>query len=145
MVVKEGNVVVVDYEGRFESGEIFDSSKHGDHSHPLEFEVSAGNVISGFDRGVLDMEKGEEKEIVIEPDDAYGNVNKSLYKEIPRESLQLDQDPEEDMGLLIATPDGKQFPTKIVEVSDKTITIDLNHPLAGKTLIFKIKIIEIKG
>jgi peptidylprolyl isomerase len=143
MGIKQGDFVSVEYEGRLESGEIFDSSRHGDHSHPLEFEVGSGKVIRGFDEGVLGMELGEEKEIVIKPSEGYGEVNTSLYKKIPRQSFEFEEEPQKGMGLMISTPDGKQFPTKIIDVDEHTITIDLNHPLAGKTLIFKVKILAV--
>ncbi|HLC53262.1 MAG TPA: FKBP-type peptidyl-prolyl cis-trans isomerase, partial [Candidatus Nanoarchaeia archaeon] len=72
MKVQKGNHIKVSYEGRFDDGTIFDSSKHDDHDHPLEFEVGAGQVINGFDMAVMDMQEGEEKEFSIEAKDAYG-------------------------------------------------------------------------
>ncbi len=144
MTVKKGNNIVVEYEGKLESGEVFDSSQHGDHSHPLEFEVGSGNVIKGFDQGVLGMKIGEERTIEIEPEEAYGKVREDLYQEIPKEIVNLDEEPEEGMTLMLATPDGRQFPAKVIEFSDENITVDLNHPLAGEKLIFKIKLVKIK-
>jgi len=89
------------------------------------------------------MEKGQEKEITIEPEQGYGQHNDQLIKKIPREQLPQDQEPKPGMMLALGTPDGKQFPAKIKEVTDKEIILDLNHPLAGKTLHFKIKLVEI--
>lgn len=142
-VISKGSKISVDYEGRFESGEIFDSSKHGDHSHPLDFEVGSGQVIPGFEKAVMGMHLGEEKEFVIEPSEAYGELNEELKKEIPRNSLPPEQEPKAGMTLIVSTPQG-QFPVKIVDVKGDKIVIDLNHPLAGKKLIFKIKILSIK-
>lgn len=144
MAIKNGDTIVVDYEGKLENGKVFDSSKHGDHNHPLEFTVGKGMVIRGFDDGVLGMKLNEEREIEIEPEDAYGLTDKRLYKEIPKKSFQFDEEPRAGMQLLIATPDGKEFPTNVIAVSKDTITIDLNHPLAGKKLIFKVTLLEIK-
>lgn len=141
-VVKAGSKLKVDYEGRFETGEVFDSSTHGDHSHPLEFEAGANQVIPGFDNAVIGMKIGEEREFTIQADEAYGEVNPNLMKEIPRSSLPQDQEPQEGMTLMVGTPQG-EFPVRIAKVTKETVTIDLNHPLAGKTLIFKIKIVEI--
>jgi FKBP-type peptidyl-prolyl cis-trans isomerase 2 len=141
MTVEKGNVIIVEYEGRLENGQVFDSSQG---KEPLEFEVGAGRVIKGFDEGVLGMEKGQEKEITIESKDAYGDVREDLHKQIPKSSLQFDQEPKEGMGLMLATQDGRQFPTKILKVDNESITIDLNHPLAGKKLIFKVKLVEVK-
>ena len=69
-MIKKGDKLKVDYEGRFEDGEVFDSSSHGDHSHPLEFTVGEGHVIKGFDDAVIGMKKGEEKEFENEAQDA---------------------------------------------------------------------------
>lgn len=142
--IKNGNKIKVDYEGRLESGEVFDSSKHGDHSHPLEFGVGSGQVIMGFDEAVIGMKKGEEKEFSIEAKDAYGEINESLEREIPRGVLPEGQEPNAGMVLVIKSPDGREVPVKIKGVDDKNVIIDLNHPLAGKKLIFKIKILEIQ-
>ena len=143
MAVKKGDKITVEYEGRLENGEIFDSSAHGDHSHPLEFEVGSGELIKGFDDGVIGMKKDEEKEIVITPDNAYGQRNPKLVKTIPRQNIPNDQEPKPGMMLQVGLPDGKRIPAFIAEVNDKEVTIDLNHPLAGKTLIFKIKVVKI--
>ena len=138
MAIKKGDKVKVDYTGTFEDGTVFDSSEG---KAPLEFEVGAGMVIKGFDSAVEGMEKGEEKDITIESKDAYGDVNPQLLQKVPRDKLPKDQEPKEGMMLALGTPDGKQMPAKITEVTDKEITIDLNHPLAGKTLKFKLKIV----
>lgn len=144
MTVKKGDKVKVDYEGRLEDGEVFDSSMHGDHSHPIEFEVGSGQVIKGFDEAVVGMEKGQEKEFEISPEEAYGQHNPDLQRDIPREVLPKDQEPKEGMVLMVGTPDGNQFPAKITGVENEKVTIDLNHPLAGKKLIFKIKVVEVQ-
>jgi FKBP-type peptidyl-prolyl cis-trans isomerase 2 len=142
-IAKKGSKVSVEYEGRFEDGEIFDSSSHGDHSHPLEFEVGTGQVIKGFDNAVDGMKINEEKEIVIEPKEGYGEINDKAVQEVPRKALPKDQNPEEGMTLILSTPDGHKFPAKIKKVTKEKVVIDLNHPLAGKKLLFKIKLIEI--
>jgi len=143
MKVKKGDKVKVEYEGRLESGEIFDSSKHGDHSHPLEFETGAGKVIKGFDEAVIGMEKGKEKEITIDPENAYGQPNPKLIQKVLRNKLPKEPEPKEGMMLVLATGDGRQVPARITKVNNKEVTIDLNHPLAGKKLSFKIKVIGI--
>lgn len=144
MEVKTGNTVTVEYEGKFESGEVFDSSQHGEHHHPLTFVVGAKQVIPGFDSAVLGMKDGEEKEVTIKPEEAYGEKRDDLEKEIPRNVLPKEQEPKAGMTLLMGTPDGRQFPVQIKKVGEENITIDLNHPMAGKTLIFKIKIVKIE-
>lgn len=146
IIVKKGDKVKVDYEGRFEDGEIFDTSSHGDHSHPLEFEVGSGQVIRGFDQTVIGMKINDEKEVKILPEDAYGEPKDEMIKKFPRNILPPmpnNQEPSAGMTLILSTPSGSKFPAKITEIDYDNVTIDLNHPLAGKTLIFKIKLVEI--
>ncbi len=142
MPIKKGDKIKVEYTGTLEDGTVFDTSEG---KQPLEFEAGSGQLIKGFDDAVIGMEKDEEKEIKIEKDQAYGDVNPELLKKIPRDKLPPEQEPKPGMMLAMSTPDGKQIPAKIAEVDDKEITIDLNHPLAGKTLIFKIKVVDISA
>jgi FKBP-type peptidyl-prolyl cis-trans isomerase 2 len=142
-VVKNGDKVKVDYTGSFDDGTVFDdSSKHG---APLEFEVGAGMIIPGFEKACLGMKKGEEKNIHLEPCDAYGDINPEAVKKIPREHLPKGQEPQAGMILVINLPNGVQIPARIVEVTDKEVSIDLNHPLAGKCLNFKFKVVDINA
>ena len=141
MTIKKGDKVKIEYTGKFEDGTVFDSSEK--HGQPLEFEVGAGQMIPGFDNAVVGMKKGEEKEITIKPADAYGEHNPQLMKKVPREAIAGLKDPKPGMMLGLTTPDGKQFAVKIAEITDKEVTIDLNHPLAGKTLKFKIKVVDV--
>ena len=140
MAIKTGDKIKVDYTGTLEDGKVFDTSEG---KHPLEFEVGSGMLIKGFDNAVIGMEKGQEKEIKLEPKDAYGDYNPALEKAIPRDKLPVDQEPKPGMMIAIGTPDGQQIPSKITKVDEKEITLDLNHPLAGKTLTFKIKVVDI--
>jgi FKBP-type peptidyl-prolyl cis-trans isomerase 2 len=141
MAVKKGSKVKIHYTGTLDDGTVFDSSEN--HGKPLEFEVGAGMVIPGFEKGILGMKKGEEKNIKIKPEDAYGNPNPGLVKKIPRQHLPPEPEPKKGMMLALRTPDGRQIPAIIAEVTDEDVTIDLNHPLAGKTLNFKIKVVEV--
>jgi len=140
MAIKKGDKVKVDYSGTLEDGTVFDTSEG---KQPLEFEAGSGQLIKGFDDAVIGMEQGEEKEIKISPEEAYGDIKPELLKKIPKEQLPKEPEPKAGMTLLMKTPDGKQFPAKITEVGESEITIDLNHPLAGKTLNFKFKIVGI--
>jgi FKBP-type peptidyl-prolyl cis-trans isomerase 2 len=89
------------------------------------------------------MRMEEEKEIILQPQDAYGLHNPDFVKEISKEYFPTDEAIEKGMYYVMVLDDGRQMPVKISEVTDEKVTIDLNHPLAGKTLTFKIKIIEI--
>ncbi len=139
MPVKKGDKVKVEYKGTLDDGKVFDTSEG---KAPIEFEVGAKKVIPGFDNAVVGMEKGEEKEVKIKPEEAYGILRPDLVKKIPRTVLPKDQEPKQGMMIVMKTKEGVQIPARIKEVSAQDITIDLNHPLAGKTLNFKIKVIE---
>ena len=109
----------------------------------MGFKIGEGEIIPGLEEALIGMKEGEEKEIKIPPEQAYGNRNPELMKQIPRKSLPKDKKIEAGMMLVMTAPNGMQMPAVIKEVSEKEITLDLNHPLAGKTLNFKIKIVDI--
>ncbi len=141
MVVKTGNKVEVEYVGKLDDGSVFDSSE--DHGKPLEFEVGSGSVIKGFDDAVLGMNEGDEKEFVIPPAEAYGQHDPTLVQNVPREVFPLEA--ELTAGLLFEAglPTGEKVPVMITAVDNGVVIVDLNHPLAGKTLNFKIKLKKI--
>ncbi len=141
MAVKKGDKIKVEYTGKFDDGTVFDSSEK--QGKPLEFEVGAGMIIKGFDEAVVGMEKDQEKDVKLEPKEAYGNHNPELIKKIPKDQLQSDQEPKPGMMLAVGLPTGQQIPAKILEVDDKELKLDLNHPLVDKTLNFKIKVVGI--
>ncbi len=143
MIIKKGNKLKVDYEGSFDDGTVFDSSKHGDHSHPLEFEVGSGHVIPGFENAVIGMKKGEEKKVVIEAKEAYGERREELIREFPLTALPKDDRIKEGSMLMLGNPQGQGFPCVVKKLTADKAIIDLNHPLAGKKLHFKIKLIEV--
>ena len=138
MAIKKGDKVKIDYTGTFDDGTVFDTSEG---KQPIEFEAGSGMVIKGFDEAVIGMEAGEEKDVKIKPEEGYGQQNPQLIQKTPKDKLPKDPEPKIGMMLGIGTPDGKQMQARITEVSDTEVTIDLNHPLAGKTLNFKIKVV----
>lgn len=140
MAIKDGDVVKIDYTGTLDDGFVFDSSKN--HGQPLEFTVGSGKVIKGFDDAVRDMEVGEEKEFRLEPAEAYGEYTDALIDTVSRDVVQTSMDMEIGKIFLVQTPNGQQMPAKIIDLTDEKVTFDLNHPLAGKALTFKIKIVE---
>lgn len=143
MAVKKGDKVKIEYTGTLDDGTVFDSSEK--HGKPLEFEVGGGKVLKGFEDALIGMKKGEEKDIELKPEEAYGNPNPNLLKKVSKEQFPKDKELKPGMLLIIGTPDGRNFPAKITAVDDKEITLDLNHPLAGKALHFKIKLVEISS
>ncbi|MBI5428348.1 MAG: peptidylprolyl isomerase [Nitrospinae bacterium] len=138
---KKGDKVTVEYTGSFPDGAVFDSSKN--HEAPLKFQVGSGQVIPGFENAVVGMKKGEEKQITLNPGDAYGDRDPKMTQKVPRADLPKDREPKVGMMLVVGAPDGSQKRATITEVTAQHVVIDLNHPLAGKTLKFKIKLIDI--
>lgn len=142
MKPKQGDIVTVEYEGRLEDGTVFDSTaKHGE---PLKFDLGTKQIIPGFNKAIAQLSKGEEKEFTISAKDAYGEKNEKFEQKVPKIHMPKDQEPEAGMMLLMKTPSGQQVPVIIKKVDEDTVTLDLNHPLAGKTLIFKIKLVDIE-
>jgi len=139
--VKEGDTVSVEYTGRLEDGTVFDSSDQ--HGEPLQFTVGEGKIIKGFDHAVIGMKIGEEKEVSIPPEEAYGHHNPDLVRHLPRHVFPEDQEIKPEMVFMMALPDGRQVPVRIAEVAEEQVKVDLNSPLAGKTLLFTIKLVNI--
>ncbi|MEM5566816.1 peptidylprolyl isomerase [Psychroserpens sp. AS72] len=139
--VKENNTVKVNYTGKLMDGQVFDSSEGRE---PLEFTLGQGQLIPGFEKGVIDMKLNEKKTITIAKEEAYGNVNKELIIEVEKSKLPQDMKPEVGMGLVSKSEDGQENNLLVVEVKDDTIVVDGNHPLAGKDLIFDLEVVEIK-
>jgi FKBP-type peptidyl-prolyl cis-trans isomerase 2 len=139
MEIKEGSKIKVEYEGRFEDGTVFDASEK--HGQPLEFEAGAGMVVPGFDKAVIGMKVGEEKEIKLQPEEAYGQPNPQAVQKVPKEKFPAEA--KEGMMIGIPLPNGQQIPAKIQKIEEKEVTLDMNHPMAGKVLIFKIKIVSV--
>jgi FKBP-type peptidyl-prolyl cis-trans isomerase 2 len=140
MKVAKGQKVKLHYTGTLDNGEVFDSSKDRE---PLEFIAGSGMVIKGFDDAVIGMDVGAEKKFSIESKDAYGEVIPQLMQEVPKEAFG-EKIPEIGVTIGIKAPTGQTIPAKIVKISEDKVTLDLNHPLAGKKLTFEIKVIESK-
>ena len=138
---KSGDTVKIHYTGTLSDGSQFDSSAGRD---PLEFELGSGQVIPGFDNAVEGMAVGDSKNVQIAPEDAYGPRHEQLIQEVPKTALPEDMKPEVGMGLQSQTPDGQIMQLTVTEVGDATITVDANHPLAGKTLNFDIELVAIQ-
>ena len=141
MPIKEGYHVKIEYTGTLEDGSVFDSTE--EQGEPMDFQIGANQVIEGFEKAIVEMELNEEKEITLKPADAYGDRQDDMVKDIPKENMPSEE-LEEGMTLMATLPTGMQVPVTVVKISDDTVKIDLNHPLAGKALNFKLKVIEIK-
>ena len=142
-VVKDGSVVSLHYTGTLEDGTVFDSSEGRE---PLEFTVGEKMVIEGFESGVIGLSVGEEKEIIIPPEKGYGVFNDKLIIKFPKTAFGANVDKiEKGVVLRLMSPEGLPTNARVVDVSENDITLDLNHPLAGKTLNFKVKIVSIEN
>ncbi len=138
--VKTGDTVKVHYTGKFDTGEVFDSSEGVE---PLAFTVGAGQVIPGFDQALAGMQIGDTRQVVIPPDQAYGERVKELVQTIGRDQFHLgDVAPEVGMAIEMHTPQGS-IPLVITALTDTTVTLDANHPLAGEQLHFSLTLVEI--
>ena len=145
---KMGDKVTVHYTGRLEGGEVFDSSEcHDDacscESGPLEFVIGEGQVIPGFEKAIIGMSPGDEKTVTIPVAEAYGERVEEMVAEVPRSDIPADLTLEVGLSLEVTQEDGHAFPVLITDVTDTTVTLDANHPLAGKDLIFDLKLVSI--
>lgn len=139
MVVEKGNTIKVEYTGSFEDGEVFDASEK--HGEPLEFKAGEGMVVPGFDAAVIGMDVGEEKTVTLKPEEAYGEPHPNAVQVVPKDKFPAEA--KEGMMIGVPLPNGQQVPAKITKITDSEVTIDMNHPMAGKVLVFKIKVVEI--
>ncbi len=140
MSVENGNTVEIEYTGTFDDGTVFDSSEK--HGKPLEVTIGQHQIIPGFEKAIEGMNEGEEKDIVIKPEEAYGEIREDLVKKVPKEQLPAEAKEGSILGMQL--PNGQQIPARVTKLEEKEATLDLNHPLAGKTLHFKIKLLAIK-
>ncbi len=138
--VKKGDTVRVHYTGKLEGGKEFDSSLK---RQPLQFEVGAGSVIKGFEDSVVGMKQSEKKSVRIPPEKAYGSYDEKLLLEMPKTSLPEGVAPEVGMRFQIVNQQGQALPVVVTEILDGLIKLDANHPLAGKTLLFDVEVVEI--
>lgn len=138
--VKKGDKVKIEYIGKFKDGSVFDSSEG---RPPLCFEVGAGQVVPGFDKNIVGLELNEEKTFTILPEDSYGEIRAELIQEIPRDKLPPKPEPQVGMMLVMKSLHGQQIPARITKVNESKVTIDINHPLAGKELAFTVKVVGI--
>jgi len=165
----KGNKVKIHYTGKFENGEIFDSSEQNHHHHheegescenhdpehghcgahhhdpePLAFELGAGHVIKGFDDAVEGMEVGETKTVTIPPEEAYGHPREDMIIVFKKDQFPEGLVPEAGMMIELNNDQGGIIPAVITKVEGDDVTIDANHQLAGKTLVFDLRLVEIE-
>lgn len=139
---KDGSTVQVNYTGKLEDGTVFDSSYD---RHPLKFTLGKGQLIGGFEKAVVGMNTGEKKTVVIPAAEAYGPRQDQAVVEVERKNLPQNLDVQVGQRLELTQEDDSSLLVTVTATSESTITIDANHPLAGKDLTFEIELMSIAG
>jgi FKBP-type peptidyl-prolyl cis-trans isomerase 2 len=137
---KRGDTVHVHYEGTLDDGTVFDSSEGGD---PISFTIGEGDVIPGFEAAVEGMAAGEKKKEHIVADQAYGERRDELIFSVSREQIPPDTELEVGDTLKIGFPDGSSAIVQVTALEGDNVTLDANHPLAGKNLNFDLELVRV--
>ncbi len=140
--VETGNFVSVHYKGTLENGEVFDTSEG---RHPMEVQMGAGQIITGFEKALMGMALKEKKVFTLQPEEAYGHRDDTLTHSFDRSEIPAEMDVEVGQTVALSSPEGQQVPAQIVESDDQKVVVDLNHPLAGQTLTFDIEVVGISS
>lgn len=137
---QQGNTVKVHYTGKLEDGSVFDSSLQRD---PLEFKIGEGQIIPGFEKAVVGMETGQNKTVQIEPDDGYGPRHEEMVQVVDRSQIPSNISLEIGAQLQANHPEGGPIILTVTDLTEADVTLDANHPLAGRNLTFEIEVVAI--
>jgi peptidylprolyl isomerase len=150
---KSGDKVKVHYTGTLEDGSVFDSSEGdcedtgdcgcGDHGGPMEFVIGGGQLIPLFEAAVIGLKPGQSTTVTIKADDAYGQRAEEMVAVLQRSEIPAEINPEPGQQMEVILEDGSPMPVLVTETTETTITLDANHPLAGRDLTFNIRLVEI--
>ncbi len=139
-VVKDGTTVSLQYTLSGEDGKTIESNKG---KEPLKYTQGSHQIVPGLEKGLAGMKMGEEKRVKVKPEEGYGPVDPKGFQEFPKEKI-----PSEGLKvgavLMAKGPQGQQVPVRVHEIKDKTVVLDLNHPMAGKTLVFDVKVLDVQ-
>jgi FKBP-type peptidyl-prolyl cis-trans isomerase SlyD len=139
-VVKDGSVVSLQYTLSSEDGKTIESNKG---KTPLKYTHGNRQIVPGLEKEIAGMKVGEEKRVTVSPEEGYGPVNPKGFQEFPKDKI-----PAEGLKvgavLMAKGPQGQQVPVRVHEIKEKTVVLDLNHPMAGKTLVFDVKVLDIQ-
>lgn len=138
--VKDGDTVKVHYTGTLKNGEVFDTSAERE---PLEFTLGQGQLIPGFEKAVIGLAVGESTSVDIPSEEAYGEKRDDLLINVPKNQLPADVTPQIGMQLQVNQQNGQPVPVRVVGIEEEELTLDANHPLAGKDLNFQIEVVEV--
>lgn len=140
--VNKNSTLKVHYTGKLSDGQVFDSSV--ERGQPIEFTMGQGQLIPGFEKGLIDMKVNEKKTVNIPFSEAYGEPRKELIQEVQKSQLPEDIEPEVGMGLVSQNQNGEEINLVVTDVKPDSIVVDGNHPLAGKDLVFDLEVVEIQ-
>ena len=136
-----GNTVSVHYTGTFEDGTVFDTSHN--REEPMTFQVGAGQLIAGFDQAIPGMSVGEVKKVSLSPEEGYGPRLDEAMQEVPKTVFPNGFDFQEGQIVGAQNPDGSTSQAVVGSVGEDTVMVDMNHPMAGKSLNFEIELVNI--
>jgi peptidylprolyl isomerase len=137
---KHGDTVKLHYTGKLEDGTVFDTSIGRE---PLEFKIGGNQVIQGFEKAIIDMNPDESKTVTIPSDEAYGPYREEMVADVPRSQFPPSIQLEAGQHFEIKQENGQPIVVTVTQVSESEVTVDANHPLAGRDLIFDIQLIEV--
>lgn len=138
---ESGSTVKVHYTGKLDDGTVFDSSRERD---PLEITIGNGQLIKGFENALIGMNVGDEKTVTISAEEAYGKHSNELVVKFDISQFPEDIDPKVGLHVNLKSPEGRVMQTVITGVGEDSVTLDANHPLAGKDLTFEIEMMGIQ-
>lgn len=140
--IKKGSKVSVHFIGKFEDGEIFDSSYD---TEPLDFEVGTGEIVKGFEAGIMGMKEGEKKSFAVSCEDGYGLFDDELVVEVPKDEIPEEEgELKQGMVVFLEGEDGEEYDFVVQEIKKDVYVLDGNHPLAGEDLFFEVEVLSIK-
>ena len=139
-VVKDGATVSFDYTLKGADGKLIESSKG---KQPLKYVHGQRRMIPGLEKALTGMKVGDQKNVTVKPEEAYGPVNKAAFQEVPKEKVPADG-LKVGAVLMAKSPEGQAIPMRVYEIKEKTVVMDMNHPMAGKTLVFDVKVVDIQ-
>ncbi len=140
-IVQEGSIVSIEYTLTDDTGKVIDTNVG---KEPLTFIEGAGQIVKGLEQALNGLKVGDEKKVRVKPEDGYGLPNEKAFQEVPREMIPAEAQKTGAM-LMTKAKDGRTMPIRVHEVKEKTVVVDFNHPLAGKTLNFDVKVKDIKA
>jgi FKBP-type peptidyl-prolyl cis-trans isomerase SlyD len=141
LTVADDLVVTLDYTLQLEDGEVVDTSQDDE---PLEFIQGHGEIVPGLEQALYGMAVGEEKELVVQPEEGYGELDPDAYQVIPRSAFPGDVTLEPGLGLELEDESGETILAFVAEIRPDSVLLDFNHPLAGETLHFKVKVVGLR-